>query len=330
MRNKIIFSLFALMAFGLLSCTKDQTNPTNNEMYAESFKLYRSLKTFEQKLDNADLLKSGELVEVDSLVWYVEALINYQYAVPDQAFEKFIRNQSYYSLEMSGSLMVPLNEALLLYEFIELLYEDELEQIPSDEKQLRLTDVALDSITGNTAHLSITNIYGSGGAVGYYRPFEEGDDWIWGTLTQIYGDPPAGKCNGTMVGVSDGSDELMKKLNNPLIQYAGPYTWIPASLETIDLRGFDYETEPPVAWPLHRLYVGWDYPEDNCLTHELLNFYLFESHKIIYDFNEGVRPEGKSMKHVQIDDDLKLGEFPDKHHWYRVTYGIRIIKPNEQ
>jgi len=74
-----------------------------------------------------------------------------------------------------------------------------------------------------------------------------------------------------------------------------------------------------------RLYVGWDYPEDNCLTNDTLTYYLIQSHEIINDYNEGLRPPGKNFVSVYIIDDLAFNQDHGWHyHLYQVTYGIPV------
>lgn len=157
-------------------------------------------------------------------------------------------------------------------------------------------------------------------------PFNEDDDWYWGTLGQELGNPPLGKCDGTQVGVSDGSDELQWRLNNPATQQTQPIYFF-TDLVMLEATGFEWDNGAPM------LYVGWDYPEDNCLTNDTLTYFLLQSHDIIntYDDEGGLRPPGKSFAGVEIMDDLVLIPNDGIHyHKYEVTYGIpSLIPPHE-
>ena len=56
-----------------------------------------------------------------------------------------------------------------------------------------------------------------------------------------------------------------------------------------------------------------------------LTNYLLESHYIINDYAEGVRPPGKAFANVEIHDWILLGgAFPEHFHQYYVTYGTRV------
>jgi hypothetical protein len=210
-----------------------------------------------------------------------------------------------------------------MYDQMEADLLAELEQIPSEEKNLRFADVRLDSLLGSTAYISVVRAFGFKFIYGAYEPFQEDDDWYWGTLGQEeFNNPPLGKCDNTMQGVSDGSDELERRLNNPYFEYAGPWRFIPTSIgDPIVFHGLDDF--------YGRLYAGWNYPENNCLTNELLTYYLEESHKILYNLNEGIRPIGKHLYDVQIYDQLLL--LPDNegmyYHEYEATYGILTLIP---
>jgi hypothetical protein len=284
-------------------------------MLARSKQVITRIKNFDAKMRSN--LKAGEKISIDSSVWNLEALQNLTYAFPDSAMNDFKVMKSNYTIGIDDNGMVLMSDVQSVYTQMEdsLLYK--YGQITSDAKVLRFSDVALDSIVGRTAYLSATFGFAFN-ILSFYLPFEDDDDWLWGTLTQTYGDPPLGKCNGTEYGVSDGSDELQRRLNNPYLLFDGQYTF--TDLETVEATGYDYN---------ERLYVGWDYPENNCLTNDLLDYYLVQSHNIINNYSEGLRIEGKSFASVQIDDDLLIANYPKHFHYYYVTYGIRILIGNQ-
>lgn len=74
--------------------------------------------------------------------------------------------------------------------------------------------------------------------------------------------------------------------------------------------------------------MGWNYPAQNCLTADTLNYYLLQSHMIINNYNEGLRPQGKEFSHVEITDDLIPWVGMQRYfHNYKVTYGVKIPLP---
>lgn len=322
MKKRITTILMALLVIGITSCKKDnadQQASQDDELMAKSKKIISLINEFDSKISSN--LKSGEVIGIDSAVWNMEALQNYEYANPTEATKEFDVAKSSYTLDVDANGMVLMSDVQAVYAQMEDTLAYKLEQIPSDEKVVHFADVSLDSIEGNTAYLSTTLGFGYSWLLNRYWPFNTSDNWYWGTLGQEYGDPPLGKCDGTQVGVSDGSDELQWRLNNPVVVPVDPFVW--TDLETNEyVNGFDFPG--PTGAP--RLYVGWDYPEDNCLTYDMLTDYLVQSHYIINDYAEGIRPAGKSFTSVYIDDDLAF--LPNSqgvhYHRYEVTYGIMV------
>jgi len=322
MKKYIVIIIFAVMAIGVTSCKKDNTNKPanqNDELIAKSKKVISLIKKFDGKMSSN--LKSGEVIGIDSAVWNMEALQNYEYANPGEATKDFDVAKSNYTLDLDENGQVLMSDVQAVYAQMEDTLTLKLEQIPGDEKVVRFSDVALDSIEGNTAYLSTTLGFGYTWLLNRYWPFNTSDNWYWGTLGQEYGNPPLGKCDGTQYGVSDASDELQWRLNNPVVLPADPFIW--TALETnYDVNGFSF----PGSNGEPRLYVGWDYPEENCLTHDMLTNYLLQSHYIINDYAEGVRPAGKTFASVIIND--WLAELPNSQgehfHQYYVTYGIMV------
>lgn len=327
--KKYILSIMviAIMA-GIYSCKKNSANQPSaqeDEMMVRSKKVISLIKQFDAKMNST--LKAGETIELDSAVWNMEALQNYDYAYPDSAAKDFEMFKSYYTIPIDANGMVLVSDVQVVNEQMEdtLLYY--LDQIESEIKHMRFADVVLDSAVGSTGYLSVTNGFGFNLLLGTYWAFEDDDDWYWGTLSQEYGQPPLGKCDGTQVGVSDGSDELQWRLNNPVVGYGGPYIF--TDVVTLLTNGFCFldDNDDP------RLYVGWNYPEENCLTDDLLTYYLIQSDDIIntYDYEGGLRPPGLYFSSVYINDDLMMASSGDKHyHYYEVTYGtITMLPPGE-
>ena len=320
MKKYIVIIIFAVMAIGVTSCKKDNTNkPVNqeDELMARSKKVISLIKDFDWKINSN--LKSGEVMGIDSAVWYLEALQNFEYANPGEATKEFKTVKSNYTLDLDANGIALFSDVQAVYAQMEETLTLQLSQIPGDEKVVHFSDVALDSIEGSTAYLSTTLGFGYTWLLNMYWPFNTSDNWYWGTLGQEYGNTLLGKCDGTQYGVSDASDELQWRLNNPVVAPANPYKLISLQTEYTDGTSYIGPNGEP------RLYVGWDYPEDNCLTHDMLTNYLLQSHYIINDYAEGVRPPGKAFANVEIHDWILLGgAFPEHFHQYYVTYGTRV------
>ena len=186
-------------------------------------------------------------------------------------------------------------------------------------KIIVMCDVSIDSTDATKAYLTLTNGFGLDLAT-QYDPFDEDDDWIWGTISG----PLVGKCDGSKIDTSDASNELQKRLNNPLL-IPGEQIFF-TDLITLQAVGDDFLDEDGKP----RLYLGWDYPDYNCLYSDTLTYYLWQSDDIIYsyDFEGGLRPYNKSFTSLEIIDDLASSNNMVYYlHRYLVTYGIPTQVP---
>jgi len=325
MKKIILILAIAGVIFTIHSCKKNALEnqvPNNDEMITNSQKVIALIKDFKSKMENN--LKSGEMITSDSAVWYLEATLNYQYAHPDSLTAEYFTEKSFFTITVDAAGLVSIDEVQTVYGLMEDTLLAQYGAILNSYKVVSFSDVAMDSVVGNTGYMSVTNGFGVDPPRNYV-PFDEDDDWIWGTLGEEYGDPPAGKCDGTEVGISDGSNELRWRLNNPM-PVPGEQIFY-TDLVTLEATGWDFEDENGNP----RLYVGWNYPEDNCLTNDTLTYYLNQSDDIIYtyDYNGGLRPPTKDFVRVEIIDDLKLEWQNDQYyHLYYVTYGIPNSAPS--
>ena len=299
------------------------TNSMDQSLIEKSQQIIQRIEAFDTKLTGN--FKSGENISVDSLVWYTEALENYNNARPDLAYENFVVSKTTYTVTLdNGNLSM--EDAAALYSIMQADLETELANLDPTDDKLKLTDVALDSIEGNTAFLSANRVFGINIAV-LYDEFEEDDDWIWGPINHHY--PPPGRCDGTMVGVSDGSDELQRRLNNPNFSYDQPYIFV--NLQTVwEITGITWQDE--LGNPMLFFKGSWepDYSEDYCMTNQELTTNLANAHTILYSYEGqgGVRPSGKYLSNVDIDDALiPWGYQSSILHLYNATYGNMVLRP---
>jgi hypothetical protein len=211
-----------------------------------------------------------------------------------------------------------------LYGLMEVQLQADLAAITDPVKFLTITDVALDSVVGNTAHLSVSNGLGVGQLI-TYEPFEEDDDWIWGTLIE----PLEGKCDGSEIGVSDGSNELEFRLNNPIAQ---PYRVGYTDIEIVEVYyEFCYFLNPFNSYRVFNTTTAM-----YCLHNEELTEFLDKYDNIVYNYNdvsndisntviiegddEGARPEDKNFISIDIEDNYKYEDAVFFHYLF-ITYG---------
>lgn len=299
----------------VFSCKKDtieQQQTQEDEQMMRSKKVIALIHNFEQKMNDA--LKSAETISLDSAVWCIEASLNYNYADPANATGEYSINSFTYTFSVNENSEVLLSDVQTIYEQM----ENDLvnNQKSSDNVVLAFSDISVDSLVGGTAYMSGTNGSSSGLPRSYIAI---DDDWYWGTL----GGPLVGNCLGTD-STSDASNELEWRLNNPLPAPTEQIFY--TDLETPEIFGEDFLDEND--YP--RLYIGWNYPYDDCLTIDTLTYYLNQSDDIIYTYkpNGGLRPTTKDFVKVIIDDALLFSQNYSAHyHLYKVTYGIPTVAP---
>jgi len=319
--------LILLSGLLIVACKKDEpmqvNQNTSTELDDHSTKVLNLIKTFDAKMKST--LKGDERIHIDSVVWNSEALQNYNYAFPDTSTKNFIVYREDYTLSLNASNMALLSDVLSLNTQMEDDILDKLDEIDSEEAFLRFCDVVLDSIVSSTAYITAINGFGYNLVLGYY-PFSDDDDWIWGTLGEEppLNNPPVGKCDGTMVGVSDGSNEIEWRLNY------NSNTWVGGS---VGYTNVETKYGLPGEFPGtsgSRIYSDPTLTANNCLYNENLTYYLLEADDIIYTYGsppDGLRPTNKYFMSIHIIDDMFGGIFYG--HKYEVTYGIPYqMNPN--
>jgi len=285
------------------------TNPVDQSLTEKSQQIIQRIEAFDNKLKGN--FKSGENISVDSLVWYTEALENYNHARPDLAYENFVVSKTTYTATLdNGNLSM--EEAAALYSTMQTDLETELANLDPTDDKLKLTDIALDSIEGNTAYLSANRVFGLRLVSGIYEPFDADDDWYWGY--------DQGRCDGTMADVSDASNEIQRRMNNPWVVPDESYRFILNTLEIIEVD--------PIGNPEFqgRLFGG-AYDFYHCINDEMMTYYLEQSHLILNDPSEGIQPNNKHLYHLQIDDALYGGGNSLISHHYIATYGEVTLVP---
>jgi len=298
--------LLALIAF--YSCKKDNmptTEPTTDNT-AYSNMITNRINNFRQQMQNPE--RSGEML-LDTAVWNLEALINYDYAYPDSASKDFTIMSSHYTVTVDENGMVSEAEVQQVYNLMLDTLNYQLALLNDDVKFTVFSDVQLDEVDGNTAQLTVNNGYGSGFILGLYPPFD--DSWIWGSPS-INEPPYAGNCSQTDFS-SDGSNEIEYRLNHPA---AVPANVRYTDIELVEMTGWDFfdENNNPM------LYIGTDI--NHCMTiEELTNNLVNADYFIKHVPPEGKKPNGKSFVSVEIWDESIVGN-TTVFHFYRIFYGI--------
>ncbi len=324
--KKIIFilSVAATVAVIFHSCKKEKSinnlkgGPTEASY---SQQIMERIIGFGEKMNSS--MKSGGSMHIDTAVWGLEALISYENAYPDSSSRDFITVESFYTLHVDADSMATDAAVQAVYQLMLDTVDYHLSQIDASMKFLVFCDVELVEVVGNTAYIQATNGYGFNLILGWYTPFGDDDDWIWG-MNQ-------GSCNSSPLNDdSDASDELQYRLNHPAVQIntgADGYT----DYEMVEITRMDN----CVRYNNTDFYIYDGSDDDYCMHNTELTYRLEGAHQIIYEFNdisndlygkiiiyeednEGARPEDKVFISIEITDEIITSSL--YLHLYKITY----------
>jgi hypothetical protein len=340
-----------VIALMLSACKKDNQNQivqnTGEEIYwtAEDLKIQNNILSFQDKIKN-NSFKSGETLELDSAVWYLEALMNYNYSTPDSSFVNLTVDTTFeFNLPVNDDLVdfSNLSEAAFAMEEHIVNY---LNNMPNSIKFMVVADVHIkdDDFKSGSKTISITTGYGSEyiDNPSAYTPFGEDDYWYYGDGYMDNG----GYCDGPNEGQETGSDaaeEIEFKINNPNVSWDDPY---PAGSYIVGLgdvftysslyQAPDYDNDN---WLDYLMYYeddglgndGWPKEIDACLEPEEMNFYLQGTLDVIEMVIEEKQSEypGENIEFIYVDlvgsiwvEDATVAFM----HLATITYGKRVMR----
>jgi len=269
--NKIIYFLFTLFLVAVIitGCKKDNALKSNDKPLSNTdLKLANMAKSFTSKLSSP--LKSGELIEVDSAVWYMILNINFNYGDAGANLDDVSIYKANIPLEVSGEFL-SIEDVSIIYDAILDSVSGHYYGLGSGEKALTYVSIVIDTIFSTSApdayELNVTSVVQTD-LWQIPTSFGPTDYWWWAD--------GGGKC-GPYSGYT-GQDamtqlEHMYQINLPCP--SGGY-WVPET----------YVHEVPESFPVTATptnYCGWymflnsstlpNYHE--CLSPEEMNFYLY-------------------------------------------------------
>lgn len=182
------------------------------EYTPEALNIWNRLNTFNQKLKGNNS-RENILVPADSVVWYLESMLNIQLSV-DTSFCDSYKYENSYTANVDEDGYVAMSELTVLFNTMVTDIESQLNQIDSDYKYLIIADlyeetsrtgnleIALDGICATTRFQS-------------YTAFTSIDNWYYGHML--------GRSDGAFFKKSDGGQQLKIRINNqgikPTFQY---------------------------------------------------------------------------------------------------------------
>jgi hypothetical protein len=332
MKSLINIIIFTLAASVIVSCKKNDVNDISHSQLPDgitqsqvdySKSIVAKIDAFREKMNSP--LKTEEMMTLDDAIWNIEALVNADIAEQGQPTSDQIIFASNHAFTLDENGMISDEQVQQILEEVIDDIDTREAQIETDEKYVKFIDLALGNDGNNNEVIVATTGFSLNFILGTYWPFNANDDWKWGTVGEEYGAPPAGKCDGTMVGVSDGSNELEWRLNHPIS--------LPPGTSYTDIQVVEVYPDLVEQLFAERIYNGGNI--NDCLDDQELTTLLISADQIYYNYNdndpyieidEGARPVGKNFISTEIIDDFTASNLDVEYvHVHKIRYGIPYV-----
>ncbi len=199
MKSKFfILGCTALMVAGIFySCRKDNTAPTENAQIVETSDINNLLLHFNQEFENfksGKLLKSGVKIDKDSVIWYIDAAINFNYASGIYSFERLHRDTVYVEVQLDSEMKALLTDVFESYDKSQIRVGEKYYATAGENKKFVMATVSdAGSIAGGKRKLSIATLTGTGEAV-ISEDFGDDENYNFrkGAMWNCNGEPASG------------------------------------------------------------------------------------------------------------------------------------------
>jgi len=279
--------------------------------------------------------KSGEVMEADSAIWYLEATINYSHAFPNEYYGQLKIDTSYITLTRNNEGKVDMNELSLKYDQMKEGVSDAYNNSGFGEKGLVLVDLTEETFKSDEITVRIVTVTGEKNSstppgFGIEGPFVEGDDWWYGE--------DEGKCNNLPIYSSDAAKQLRIAMNNYIPDPGGNYTF--TNLTTVIKKGGDTDLRRPTDpepkdnnfdYFLFSASEEWGAINDDilCLEYGEMNFYFSYLKYLLYTkIPNQELPSGYSIESV-IEMEGNFESIEDYVHYYHkgtFQFGIKLYR----
>ena len=324
MKRKMICALIFLISVSFLlfmnACKKELQKPQNNSEVSSdlSHKVLILVDNFLKK--KSSNIKDGEVMSVDSTIWYLETSMNVTYARLDSSVKIFKQDSAFISVPLNQDGSVNISDVYTAYaQLVDSLsafyYSIE------GTKSVIVNDVFAAAVTISQLQIGVNIILAQMPDPGIISPWFGADqNSKWGFSS--------GKCIGTYVG-RDATTELARHANYtiPIAPSGQHYTWIDLVKSQIInpyMVPLPSGQQNPYGFENEYLFDhGGGYPEyDECLAYDAMNYYL----QNLFTISGNYQPQGKEVVNYYCDFDFAGDQNSWEHmHKAQFTYGRRII-----
>jgi len=348
MKKSVYISLL-LMVVLLIACNKEAVididdNQSGPEADKSAQYYYNRILRFQDMVAEYKAnpeYKSGGEMGVEDVLWYYNALINFENALPDAAYKGFYRDSVFVTLPVTLDDSVAVGQALAAYLEIEQGMAGIFAAAPFVNKSVKFIIVEVKSANSTEMLLRSTTIIGDDGEMAT-PPFGYGDDFYYGNNM--------GMCNGTGIFQYDAGDTICKWINSTRCLHVNDEGKIvfylnPVRIENIygNHPAFDNPDDPgtpanPSGYDNHRDYLLFYAHEDNgnlsevaCIGYADMNFYYSGTTTAIYNIipNLYLNLNGKTFVDVADIDGKNYFDSEEKeyyiHNIKNICYAERVV-----
>lgn len=305
-------SAIGFITIFLISCQDD--DKLSNQMHQKTMFQGYSDSQIEDELivfldnletirkDPTDLL-ANEVLELEPILWYMEACINYKYGASVQP-ELVKTDTSYVNFNVSGT-SYKLGDVQVSYDNIVDSIATFFYELEEEEKHFLMANISVASQTSQNITLQVISSFSINGIISNVNDY----DWYWGFNL--------GQC-GTNIGAPlDAADIIMRGANNS-IQIPAPEFYYTDSQMGFSGHTYTVTNSQNQQLGFEGYYTSGTGP---CLTQSEI---LFFKQGLIYIAEQDI-PEGKEICYYYSYDEMALYiQSPYLIcHYAEITYGIR-------
>ena len=284
----------------MYSCSKGkiETNKplSDNKGPEYAVEAYYKILDFKERVayykENPDY-KSGGQMSIGEALWNYNALINFEHAIPDDAYKGFYRDSVFVVLPFVSGDSVSEGDVLAVYLEIEDGLEDIFNTAPFNNKTVKFNIIDVKSTNPSEILIRSMTVIGDDGESST-PPFGSEDDFYYGNNM--------GMCNGTGAFLYDAGDTICKWINATRYQHIDDEGKIvfytnPVRIPNIDGNhpAFDNPDDPgtpvdPALYDNYRDYLMFYAHENNgnlsevaCIESPDMNFYFLGTTDAIYN-----------------------------------------------
>ena len=311
------------------SCSKQETEVKQNEpCVTQADKAFVSkIVNFKQKVDyirENPHYKSGESMEVDSVVWYFEALFNAKYAFTDEQYIKTETKTDSLSIGINLNNNVDMDEIANAYDEFLTKVKSMYNQSTLNNKELILLDLEISRTGISEAVINIRPVFGEKGIMTInYDPFDDDDYWYYGEFK--------GDCDLSVYEDTDAAQKIAGAVmaNRPIFLPCPGCYYTYSDIDTVNLEGYEYQNSNGEYLIFYIVRPDGNFtPDDKCLEPDEMNFHFHGEETVIYEILE---PElNKTFMSCELEgkQDWDGDSNPRIRHHNKLYFGImHLVEP---